>query len=199
MKNARDSIVKAALKLFAAKGYAASSIREICEEAGITKPVLYYHFKNKEHLYQELMLDIFNTTKKNLLRLEKSHGSVREKLKQFVHAEFKDTIEDPYGIRLVFRMMFSPEEGYPYFNFVEEYLRERKIITRCIESIDDEMSQKNNPETTASAIMGMMLVRILEYMFTGRKTLTKKKAHEVIDCLLPVVESDNKPNGKEKD
>ena len=61
--------MNAAMELFARKGYTGSSIREICQAAGVTKPVLYYHFRSKEQLYQELMLDIFNQTRKNLLRV----------------------------------------------------------------------------------------------------------------------------------
>ncbi|MEJ2111683.1 MAG: TetR/AcrR family transcriptional regulator [Acidobacteriota bacterium] len=185
MKNARDAIAKSALHLFAEKGYAGCSIREICEKAGVTKPVLYYHFRNKEHLYQELMLDIFNGTRKNLVRLEKSPGSIRERLEKFVSAEFEDTKKDPSEIKLVFRMMFSPEEGYPYFNFVEEYLRERKIIADCIGVIDRETGTLTDPETSATAIMGMMLMLILEYLFTGKKTLTRRKAKEITNYLLP--------------
>ena len=44
---ARDRIRKAAIGLFTEKGYAACSTREICERAGVTKPVLYYHFHSK--------------------------------------------------------------------------------------------------------------------------------------------------------
>ena len=184
MKNARDAIAKSALHLFAAKGYAGCSIREICNTAGVTKPVLYYHFRSKEHLYNELMLDIFKGTRKNLLRLEKSPGTIRDRLEEFVTAEFDDTKKDPSEIKLIFRMMFSPEEGYPYFNFVEEYLRERKIIADCVEGINKKTGLKRDPETVATAIMGMMLMLILEYLFTGRRTLTRRKAKEITNLLL---------------
>ena len=52
MPGGREAILKAAMRLFAKKGYAGASTREICETAGITKPVLYYHFRSKQHLYR---------------------------------------------------------------------------------------------------------------------------------------------------
>ncbi len=185
MKNARDTIINAAMKLFAEKGYAGCSIREICQAAGVTKPVLYYHFQSKENLYQELMLDIFDHTRKNLRRLAKSSGSVRERLVEFVSSEFSDCKRDTNSIRLIFRMMFSPEEGYPYFNFVEEYIQERGIIADCIRGGEEENEVRKDPELTSTALMGVMLVEILEFLFTEKNTLTKKNARELIDLLLP--------------
>ncbi|MCE1227092.1 MAG: TetR/AcrR family transcriptional regulator, partial [Geobacteraceae bacterium] len=49
--NVRQRLLDAALQLFSTKGYAATSVRELVEAAGVTKPVLYYYFKNKEGLY----------------------------------------------------------------------------------------------------------------------------------------------------
>ena len=186
MKNARDTIINEAMKLFAEKGYAGCSIREICEAAGVTKPVLYYHFQSKENLYQELMLDIFSHTKKNLLRLTISSGSMRDRLVEFVSSEFNDCKRDTNSVRLVFRMMFSPEEGYPYFDFVEEYIREISTIADCIRRDPELSSGGKDPELTSTAIMGIMLVQILEFLFTKRNTLTKQNARKLVNLLLPV-------------
>ncbi len=43
-------LLEEAVRLFAAKGYPATSTREIVEAAGVTKPMLYYYFRNKEGL-----------------------------------------------------------------------------------------------------------------------------------------------------
>ena len=43
-----EGILQAAVRLFARKGYEATSTREIVEAAGVTKPMIYYYFKNKE-------------------------------------------------------------------------------------------------------------------------------------------------------
>ncbi|MBO9524338.1 MAG: TetR/AcrR family transcriptional regulator [Nocardioidaceae bacterium] len=54
----RDRILDAALALFAEKGYEATSMREIAEQLGITKPALYYHFDSKEDIVRALLADI---------------------------------------------------------------------------------------------------------------------------------------------
>lgn len=43
-----DKILHVAIQILAQKGYGATSTREIVEAAGVTKPMLYYYFGNKE-------------------------------------------------------------------------------------------------------------------------------------------------------
>lgn len=45
----------AAIELFGTRGYHATSMEDIAEEAGVTKPVLYQHFPSKRELYLELL------------------------------------------------------------------------------------------------------------------------------------------------
>lgn len=52
--SARDRILVAAAHLYALQGYEGTSIREIADRAGVTKPLVYYHFASKERLYGSL-------------------------------------------------------------------------------------------------------------------------------------------------
>lgn len=54
----RERIPVVALRLFAEKGYEATSMREIAEHLGITKPALYYHFDSKEAIVRELLREL---------------------------------------------------------------------------------------------------------------------------------------------
>jgi AcrR family transcriptional regulator len=53
----RAMIPVVALRLFAEQGYDATSMREIAEELGITKPALYYHFQSKEDIVVAILAD----------------------------------------------------------------------------------------------------------------------------------------------
>src|SRR5579883_536734 len=48
------AIVKAALPLFARKGFAETTTRELARAAGVSEPLLYKHFPSKEALYTEI-------------------------------------------------------------------------------------------------------------------------------------------------
>jgi AcrR family transcriptional regulator len=50
----RQAIVQSALKVFARKGFAGATTREIAEAAGVSEALLYRHFASKEMIYREL-------------------------------------------------------------------------------------------------------------------------------------------------
>ncbi len=50
----REAIVSATLPLFARKGFASTTTRELAEAAGVSEALLYKHFPSKEFLYAEI-------------------------------------------------------------------------------------------------------------------------------------------------
>jgi len=50
----REAIVRAALPLFARKGFANTTTRELADAAGVSEALLYKHFPSKEFLYAEI-------------------------------------------------------------------------------------------------------------------------------------------------
>ena len=51
----RKAIVAAAVPLFARKGFAGTTTRELAEAAGISEALLFRHFPSKKHLYDEIL------------------------------------------------------------------------------------------------------------------------------------------------
>jgi TetR/AcrR family fatty acid metabolism transcriptional regulator len=51
----RDRILRAAGDLFARQGFSRASMRMVAAAAGVTKPALYYHFRDKESLFEECL------------------------------------------------------------------------------------------------------------------------------------------------
>jgi AcrR family transcriptional regulator len=54
----RTQLLQVALEEFAANGYHLTSMNQVAEAAGVTKPVLYQHFRSKKALYRELLDDV---------------------------------------------------------------------------------------------------------------------------------------------
>ncbi|HYI10767.1 MAG TPA: TetR/AcrR family transcriptional regulator [Thermoanaerobaculia bacterium] len=54
-EKSRQQILDAALKLFSHKGYGATSVRDIAEEAGLSKGNVYHHFPDKETIFRALI------------------------------------------------------------------------------------------------------------------------------------------------
>ncbi|WP_332747731.1 TetR/AcrR family transcriptional regulator [Hydrogenophaga sp.] len=54
--NREDQLLEIARRLFANRGFHATSLRDIAEAANITKAALYYHFPNKDELYERVVI-----------------------------------------------------------------------------------------------------------------------------------------------
>jgi len=184
MRGGREAIVKAAMRIFARKGYSGASIREICQMAGVTKPVLYYHFRGKAHLYRELMSDSFDSFKKARLQATATKGTLRQRLSRMVYSDFLSIRQDPQRTRFLLRMVFMPGEQHPLFDYIKEMEKERRFISGVLQEGIDAGTMQGNAKDLATALMGMQLMATLEHLFTSRTTLTRKRANQYVDLLL---------------
>lgn len=60
-EKSRQQILDSALKLFSHKGYGATSVRDIAEDAGLSKGNVYHHFPDKETIFRALIDRYFET------------------------------------------------------------------------------------------------------------------------------------------
>jgi AcrR family transcriptional regulator len=51
----REKILNAATKIFARKGFDGARVEEIAQKAGVNKALIYYYFKSKEDILEEIM------------------------------------------------------------------------------------------------------------------------------------------------
>jgi AcrR family transcriptional regulator len=54
----RQQLLDVALSVFGEQGFHPASMNDVAEAAGVTKPVLYQHFRSKRDLYREVLTDV---------------------------------------------------------------------------------------------------------------------------------------------
>src|SRR5689334_15909579 len=57
-RNTRERILDAAIELFAAQGFAGTSLRQIAQAVGVKESAIYAHFESKEALYRTIFEQI---------------------------------------------------------------------------------------------------------------------------------------------
>jgi AcrR family transcriptional regulator len=62
----RELILKVATKHFAEYGYDKTVLDNIAKECNISKPAIYYHFRDKKSLYKEIICDFFRRVSKEI-------------------------------------------------------------------------------------------------------------------------------------
>jgi AcrR family transcriptional regulator len=113
----RERLLQAAIAVFDRKGYAAASIREIVEKAGVTKPVLYYHFGSKEGLLGAVIAEGERQLRETVARALDRPGSPRERIIALAEDLYRQIQDNQASMRLVHALFFAPAEAAPPFDF----------------------------------------------------------------------------------
>jgi len=97
----RERLVEAGLALFAAKGYAATSIELICSRAGVTARHFYEQFASREALLLEVYEDVFGRARKAVITaLHRTHASSRDRVTAGIEAYVHAVLDDPRNARI---------------------------------------------------------------------------------------------------
>lgn len=93
-EDTRAALLNAAVKVIGKKGYAAASVDEIAEAAGVSKGVVYYHFKTKADIATHILVTGFDTMVKSFEQITQQASSAPEALisilQQFSHILFAE-------------------------------------------------------------------------------------------------------------
>jgi len=98
----RAQLVEVGRRVFAERGFEATSVEEIAERAGISKPIVYGHFGGKEGLYAVIVdREVEHIVERIVSAI--STGSARERLEQAALAFLTYVAERPGGFAVLLR------------------------------------------------------------------------------------------------
>jgi AcrR family transcriptional regulator len=133
----RERIMKAAERLFAERGYDATSIRAIVAKARVNQAAINYHFDGKDGLYREVLRAAFRAlTEQQLEHADEMKAMSREAaLAEFIRRQLRPLLgRDEYSRHMrilnwetvrptaVFRKLLS-EEAAPFMGLAVELVR----------------------------------------------------------------------------
>jgi TetR/AcrR family transcriptional regulator len=175
----RQRLLEGAAELFTRKGYAATTVREIVAAAGVTKPVLYYYFRNKEGIYLELMQEAFAKMDDLVAISLEEQGSPIQKLLSLCDRAYSLFMENIKAVRVMYAIYYGPHQGAPFFDFDAYHLKFLEAIRRLIEEgIRKGEFRKGNAEDMTWLILGAINVVMEAHlghpeMGIGREGLTR--------------------------
>ncbi|WP_308201789.1 TetR/AcrR family transcriptional regulator [Cellulomonas fimi] len=86
VRDTRALVRATALRLFRERGYAATTMRLVAQEAGVATGNAYYHFASKDHLVQELYLDVTQDHARRSASVLAAGGDLATRLRGVLHA-----------------------------------------------------------------------------------------------------------------
>ena len=147
----RSQLFDEALSLFAERGYAATTMDDIAEAAGVTKPLVYQHFDSKRALYLEL-LDVFSHA-----LIDRIAGAVadaegpRQQVEMGMAAYFEMMVDNEHAFRLIYGRDApdDPELG-------EALRRVEDTLAQAIDPLIDAGLEPEHRLLLAYSVVGMV-------------------------------------------
>lgn len=107
----RKNILDVAMEEFATLGYSGLSMNKLAEKLKINKAMIYYYFKDKRNLYDEVISSIIELNEEEKKEILTSSLEAKEKFKRYIKLYTKTISNNPNIIPLTLREMANFDLG----------------------------------------------------------------------------------------
>ncbi len=153
MNKTKRKIFETSMKLFAEKGYDATSIEEITATVGVAKGTLYYHFSSKEEIFNFLVDEGMKLLKNSIsIKTDKMKNSL-DKIRAIVLIQIKILFKYENFMTIILNQIWGNDSRnklckqyvFEYIHMVEEIVKE---------GIEKGEIVNKDPNIIASGIFG---------------------------------------------
>ena len=122
----RAVILNAAERLFATQGFAATRLEDVAEEVGLTRAALFYHFRDKQQLYDAMIIEAFAPLNDKLKTiLARTDDSIAKRVESALDAWVDALVSRPTLARLILRFVADGVEPLQRIFFDEDQVPEK--------------------------------------------------------------------------
>lgn len=140
----RQKVIEAALKLFSRNGYSQTTLAMIADEAGYSRGPIYWHFKNKDELY-DAVLSYSQTPLQQLIQRATEEPDALKAVADFVDEWFRLLLEDRW-YRQSFEILLNKTE---LTDAMARTIRRERQLTRAIIHILGQRVRDTRPDSDA--------------------------------------------------
>jgi TetR/AcrR family transcriptional regulator len=180
-----DRILLKALALFSEKGYDATSVREICEAAAVTKPTLYHFYGSKEGVYRAIVDGALERVGRELRGVLERDQPIRDQLVAVALTWIVATTREPDLARFVIGLTHNPPHSAPATDFVGFYRRTVAGVAAVVErSIARGELAPGPTDVRMLVFMGALSEAMHGFLLTGEPQLTPELAETLVDTII---------------
>lgn len=98
----REQLLEVSVAVFAREGYHSTSMNDVADAAGVTKPVLYQHFASKRELYRELLGEIGGQLRDSIAKATTNAAGPRQQIEEGFAAYFEFVEKNNDAFKVLF-------------------------------------------------------------------------------------------------
>jgi AcrR family transcriptional regulator len=183
----RRHILRAALKHFANAGYAATSVQQIVGDAQVSKPALYYHFRDKAALFKALVNEAHDGRFQVLQQAAARATDIGGQLREVLVALFEYFRKNRDLTRIAFSTAFAaPGEVPPGLNHMAKCRRGLEFIHSLIRRAQaaGELDERFDSWDLAYGFYGQTNFYITAHLLMPNYQLNRRAAERVVELFL---------------
>ena len=183
----RRQLLRAALKHFAHSGYAASSVQAIVDAAKLSKPALYYHFKDKAGLFQALVHEAHDERYRLLCEAAEQSQDIRGQLEGILTVLFEYFRKNRELMRISFATMFAaPGEVPAGLCYMDKCERNFEFVHSLIKRAQKrgELGKHFDSQEMAFGFYGLVNSYLVSHLVMHDCKPDKKMARRIVELFL---------------
>ena len=186
-------ILEVAINLFARKGFEGASVRDITAAAQVTVPTLYYHFKDKDGLYQAALKESAENLLELLKKVDDPNASLRDRFIALAKAKMRLAIEKNLGTELLTKEWIdsgSSQDLPPQLEAVlgESFKYMEEMIAQAVQRGE---IRPVNPKIGVWYLIGLIFLRsgrFLPKFMNTKEVISDDEIEEFVDLILKGLE-----------
>ena len=153
VEDKRRQLLEAAVRVFARKGYHASRVGDIAEEAGVAHGLLYHYFKSKDQVLEAVFHENWSVLQARIASVEETDEPAADQLRHISAIVLRTWLHLPDVVRVVIREFGrSPELAEWIGELAQPIDVIQRVIARGIER--GEFRQDIDPRVAATVVYG---------------------------------------------
>lgn len=186
----KSKIILAGLSVFSAQGFDGASLPQIAKLANVSVPLVIYHFKNKQSLWQATVEHAVERFDLELELLMREVNSATEQLSQIIRALVRVSTEFPEFHRL---MLLESHKDSDRLNWLCERFanKHNKMMLGVIKRAQAEGTvSKIDSQRLLHAIVGMATISSQAAEFnkiTGKNLFSASEMKKTINCIEKLI------------
>ncbi len=155
MNKTKRKIFETSMKLFAEKGYDATSIEEITATVGVAKGTLYYHFSSKEEIFDFLIEEGIKLLQNSVEIKTAKYNNYLDKIKAILLIQIKIVNKYEDIVTIILSQFWGHEKrNYKCQELVYEYINQIEQVVK--EGMLNKQIKKGDSKAIASEIYGLI-------------------------------------------
>ena len=180
LMDSRSALLRAALLLFASRGYEGVGVQEIASATGVTKPTLYHFFGSKQGLLEALFAEYAAQLDGGIAEAARYEGDLQHTLDRVATTYIDFASREPESYRLDLALYFAPRQSPARAVAAQHYARRQTLLEDVFTAAVTEHGNLRGRQRRYAVSLVGVLNSYIALQLDGEIIITDRLRHDIV-------------------